>query len=49
MVLGDENPEHPGLALMQEDFFLGIAQLFKTALNMADTLDGKEKESWKLY
>ena len=49
VVLGDENPEHPGLALMQEDFFLGIAQLFKTALNMADTLDGKEKESWKPY
>ena len=44
VVLGDENPEHPGLALMQEDFFLGIAQLFKTALNMADTPDGKEKK-----
>ena len=39
----DEEPEHPGIALMKEDFFLGIAQLFKTALNMADTPDGKEK------
>ena len=36
--------EHPGIALMKEDFFLGIAQLFKTALNMADTPDGKEKK-----
>lgn len=43
VVLGDEEPEHPGIALMKEDFFLGIAQLFKTALNMADTPDGKEK------
>lgn len=39
-----EEPEHPGIALMKEDFFLGIAQLFKTALNMADTQDGKEKK-----
>ena len=39
IVLGDEEPEHPGLALMREDFFLGIAQLFKTALNMADAPD----------
>ena len=44
VVLGDEEPEHPGIALMKEDFFLGIAQLFKTALNMADTPDGKEKK-----
>ena len=44
VVLGDEEPEHPGIALMKEDFFLGIAQLFKTALNMADTQDGKEKK-----
>ena len=39
VVLGDEDPNHPGIALMKEDFFLGIAQLFKTALNMADTPD----------
>ena len=38
VVLGDEAPEHPGIALMKEDFFLGIAQLFQTALN----IDGKE-------
>ena len=42
VVLGDEAPEHPGIALMKEDFFLGIAQLFQTALNLADTPDGKE-------
>lgn len=42
VVLGDEAPEHPGIALMKEDFFLGIAQLFQTALTMADTPDGKE-------
>lgn len=39
VVLGDENPEHPGIALMKEDFFLAVAQLFKTALNMADAPD----------
>ena len=44
VVLGDEEPEHPGIALMKEDFFLGIAQLFKTALNMEDAPDGKEKK-----
>ena len=44
VVLGDEEPEHPGIALMKEDFFLGIAQLCKTALNMADMPDGKEKK-----
>ena len=43
VVLGDEAPEHPGIALMKEDFFLGIAQLFQTALTMADTPDGKEQ------
>ena len=43
VVLGDENPEHPGLALMQEDFLLGIAQLFKSSLNMADTPVGTAK------
>ena len=44
VVLGDEEPEHPGIALMKEDFFLGIARLFKTSLNMADTSDGTEGE-----
>lgn len=33
VVLGDEDPEHPGIALMKEDFFLGIARLFQTALD----------------
>lgn len=39
-----EDPEHPGIALMKEDFFLGIARLFKTALNMTDAPDRKEKK-----
>lgn len=34
VVLGDESIEHPGIAIMKEEYFLGIAQLFKTALNM---------------
>ena len=42
VVLGDENPEHPGIALMKEDFFLGIARLFETALNMANAPDETE-------
>ena len=44
VVLGDESIEHPGIAIMKEEYFLGIAQLFKTALNMADAPDEKEKE-----
>ena len=42
IVLGDEALEHPGIALMKEEFFLGIARLFKTALHVADVPDGKE-------
>ena len=41
IVLGDEALEHPGIALMKEEFFLGIAQLFKTALHVADVPDEK--------
>ena len=44
VVLGDESLEHPGIAIMKEEYFLGIAQLFKTALNMADVPNRKEKE-----
>ena len=44
VVLGDEFPEHPGIALMKEEFFLGIAQLFKTALNMADAPENRKEE-----
>ena len=44
VVLGDESLEHPGIALMKEEYFLGIAQLFKTALNMTDVSHRKEKE-----
>ena len=36
VVLGDESLEHPGIALMKEEYFLGIAQLFKTASNMTE-------------
>ena len=44
VVLGDESLEHPCIALMKEEYFLGIAQLFKTALNMTDVSHRKEKE-----
>ena len=44
VVLGDENPEHPGIALMKEEFFLGIARLFKTALDTTVTPDETEGE-----
>ena len=44
VVLGDESLEHPGIALMKEEFFLDIAQLFKTALSMADVSDKKEEK-----
>lgn len=44
VVLGDENPEHPGIALMKEEFFLGIARLFQTALDTTVTPDETEEE-----
>ena len=44
VILGDESLEHPGIALMKEEFFLGIAQLFNTALNIADVPDEKEEK-----
>ena len=44
VILGDESLDHPGIAMMKEEFFLGITQLFKTALNMADVPDEKEKK-----
>lgn len=44
VVLGDENPEHPGIALMKEEFFLGIARLFRTALDTTVTPDETEGE-----
>ena len=45
VVLGDEDPEHPGMALMKEDFFLGVSRLFKTALNMAEAPGEAEEYS----
>ena len=44
VVLGDEQQEHPGIALMKEEFFLGIARLFETALNMTGIPEEKEKK-----
>ena len=44
VVLGDESIEHPGIAIMKEEYFLGIAQLFKTALNIADVPQIKKNE-----
>ena len=44
VVLGDENSEHPGIALMKEEFFLGIARLFQTALDTTVTPDETEGE-----
>ena len=44
VVLGDENPEHPGIALMKEESFLGIARLFQTALDTTVTPDETEGE-----
>ncbi len=47
VVLGDESLEHPGLALMKEEFFLEITQMFKTALHMAEPSEKEEKEESK--
>lgn len=44
VVLGDESLEHPGLALMKEEFFLSIVQLFRSALNITDVPGEKEKK-----
>ena len=44
VVLGDENPEHPGIEIMKEGFFLGIARLFQTALDTTVTPDETEGE-----
>ena len=44
VVLGDESLEHPGIALMKEEFFLGIARLFQTALDRAEFADEKEEK-----
>lgn len=42
VVLGDEAQEHPGMALMKEEFFLGVVQVLQTALDMGDAPDEKE-------
>ncbi len=47
VVLGDESLEHPGLALMKEEFFLEITQMFKTALHMAEPAEKEEIEESK--
>lgn len=43
VVLGDEALEHPGMALMKEEFFLGMVQIIQTALDMGDPPDEKER------
>ena len=42
VALGDESPEHPGFALMKEEFFLGMVQVFKTILNVPDIPNKEE-------
>ena len=44
VTLGDESSEHPGIALMKEEFFLGMVELFKTILNGPDTPNPKEEK-----
>lgn len=44
IILGDESLDHPGIALMKEEFFLNITQLFKTALDMDCDSDEKEEK-----
>lgn len=44
VVLGDESLEHPGIALMKEEFFLGISRLFQNALDRAEFADEKEEK-----
>lgn len=43
VVLGDEAQEHPGIALMKEEFFLGVVQVLKTALDLTEVPDEKEE------
>ena len=44
VVLGDEAQEHPGMALMKEAFFMHMMQMIKTALDLEEFPDEKEKE-----
>lgn len=44
IVLGDESLEHPGIALMKEEFFLEITNVLKAALQMTDIDDKKEQK-----
>lgn len=44
VVLGDEAQEHPGMALMKEEFFMCMVQIIKTALDLGESLDEKERE-----
>ena len=36
IVLGDEDIDHPGIALMKEDFFTGIIALYEKALSLGE-------------
>ena len=44
VILGDEAIELPGLALIKEEYVLGIAQIFKTTLNMMETDNNFQNE-----
>lgn len=44
VVLGDEAQEHPGMALMKEEFFLSMVQMLQTLLNTEDTFGEKEQK-----
>ena len=43
VVLGDEAQEHPGMALMKEEFFLSMVQMIQTMLNTGDNFGEKEQ------
>ena len=44
VVLGDESMEHPGIALMQESFFLQMTKMLTQTLDRADAACEKETE-----
>lgn len=43
VILGDESQEHPGIALMKEEFFLDMVHVIKTALEMGESFDREKK------
>lgn len=45
VVLGDESLEHPGIALIQENYFLQMAQILKAALDATEPQKGDEESN----